>query len=95
MHLFCTTFAPKLQTFMEAQRLRLFSLFKYHIIAQSVQALIRVCIAYQGTLKKPNSHAKMHQRGNVKTGNMGIGKSFIGSMHEGNIGHLNDPYYPH
>ena len=25
---------------------------------------------------------------------MGIGKSFTGSMHEGNMGHLNDPYYP-
>ena len=42
--------------------------------------------------------SKMHQRGNVKKGKiMGIGKSFIESMHEGyNImGHLNDPYYPH
>ena len=31
--------------------------------------------------------SKMHQRGIVKKGNMGIGKSFIESMHEGNMGH--------
>ena len=30
------TVAPKLETFMEAQWLRLFSLFKYHLIAHSV-----------------------------------------------------------
>ena len=32
----CTSFAPKLQTFMEAQWLRVFSVFKYHMKAQSV-----------------------------------------------------------
>ena len=32
--------------------------------------------------------SKMHQRWNVKKGNMGIGKSFIESMHDGNMGHL-------
>ena len=38
---------------------------------------------------------KMHQRGNVKKDEKGIGKSFIESMHDGNMGHYNDPYYPH
>ena len=32
----CTSDAPILQTFMEAQWLRVFSLFKYHMIAQPV-----------------------------------------------------------
>ena len=31
--------------------------------------------------------SKMHQRGNLKKGNMGIGKAFIESMHEGNMDH--------
>ena len=32
----CISGAPILQTFMEAQWLRVFSLFKYHMITQSV-----------------------------------------------------------
>ena len=41
---------------------------------------------------------KMHQRGSVKQGNMGIGKIFL-SINDGNMGHFkpfeNDLYSPH
>ena len=46
----CTSVAPILQTFMEAQWLRVFSLFKYHNYDSTIGIdSNRVCIAYQAT----------------------------------------------
>ena len=59
--------------------------------AQSVYALIESVLLTKVHVESQIVCSKMHQRGNVKKGN---GKSFIGSMHEGNMGHLNDPHYP-
>ena len=72
--------------------LRVFSIFRYDMIAQSVQALIESVLLTKVHDESQIVCSKMHQRGNVKKCNICIGKSFIGSMHEGNIGHLNDPY---
>ena len=68
-----TSVAPKLQTFMEAQWLRVFSLLKYHMIAQSVESVLLTKIHVESQIV----FSKMHQRGNVKKGNMGIGKSVL------------------
>ena len=72
--------APILKTFMEAQWLRVFLLFKYHMIAQSVYTLIESVLLTKLHVESQIVCSKMHQRGNVKNGNMGIGK-------KGNMGH--------
>ena len=61
-----TFVAPKLQAFMEAQWLRVFSIFLYHLIAQSVKSLENQIVCF-----------KMHQRENVKKGNLRICKFFF------------------
>ena len=66
--------APKLQTFIEALWLRVFSLFKYHMISMESVLLTKVHVEIQIVC------SKMHQRGNVKKGNMGIGKFLFTSM---------------
>ena len=66
--------APKLQIFMEAQWLRVFSLSFDSTISTESVLLIKVHVQSQIVC------FKMHQRGNVKKGNMGIGKSFFKSM---------------
>ena len=56
--------APKLQTFMEALWLRVFSLFKYHMISMESVLLTKVHVEIQIVC------SKMHQRGNVKKGHL-------------------------
>ena len=75
-----TSDAPILQTFMEAQWLREFSLFKYHksisydstisIDSRLIESVLLTKVHVESQIVCP----KMHQRGNVKNGNMGIGK---------------------
>ena len=59
---------------MEAQWLRIFSLFKYHMIAQSVYTLIESVLLTKVHVESQIFCSKMHHRGNVKNGNIGIGK---------------------
>ena len=65
----CTSVAPILQTFMEAQWLRVFSLVKYHMIAHSKETLIESVLLTKVHVESQIVCYKMHQRGNVKNGN--------------------------
>ena len=60
---------------MEAQWLRVFSLFNLStIIAQSVWTLIESVLLTKVHVESQIVCSKMHHGGNVKNGNMGIGK---------------------
>ena len=60
----CISDAPI--TFMEAQWLRVFSLFKYHMIAQSVWTLIESVLLTKVHVESQIVCSKMHHGGNVK-----------------------------
>ena len=77
--------AAKLQTFMEDQCMAE-SIFTIEVSYDSTIGIESVLLS-KVHVESQIVCSKMHQRGSVKKGNMGVGKSFIESMHEGNMGH--------